>query len=449
MIILQIAKNNLLASRRRTLFLGTALFGVTFLFVLLLALTAGVTDNLIKGATAVSSGHVNIGGYYKSSPSDSQPLITNVEMLKAEARAALPDAVTIVDRMRGWGKVISERGSAQTGVTGLEFDEEQALFSLLTLAPAKDFIENPANPELTKGNFADLKKPDTIVLFASQAKSLKVDVGDQVTIRTETLKGQSNTADVTVVAIARDLGLLSGFAAFVPKSTVRDLYQFKPDVSGVVQIYLKDIDRSTAAMNELRAHLAAKGLAIIEHDAQPFFIKLLQTVPGEDWTGAKLDVTTWEDEASFLVQIIVALKATSFALVLLLAVVIVVGITNTMTIAVRERTREIGTLRAIGMNRGSVLGLFLLEAGILGVAATGLGAIVGALIAVAINAAGIRVEADAMRIVLLSDTLHLVPRLQDGALAVLLLSLVSTAAAFFPSLRAARITPVTAMQSAE
>lgn len=449
MIILQIAKNNLLASRRRTLFLGTALFGVTFLFVLLLALTAGVTDNLIKGATAVSSGHVNIGGYYKSSPSDSQPLITNVEMLKAEARAALPDAVTVVDRMRGWGKVISERGSAQTGVTGLEFDEEQALFSLLTLAPAKDFMENPANPELTKGNFADLKKPDTIVLFASQAKSLKVDVGDQVTIRTETLKGQSNTADVTVVAIARDLGLLSGFAAFVPKSTVRDLYQFKPDVSGVVQIYLKDIDRSTAAMNELRAHLSAKGLAIIEHDAQPFFIKLLQTVPGEDWTGAKLDVTTWEDEASFLVQIIVALKATSFALVLLLAVVIVVGITNTMTIAVRERTREIGTLRAIGMNRGSVLGLFLLEAGILGVAATGLGAIVGAVVAVAINAAGIRVEADAMRIVLLSDTLHLVPRLQDGALAVLLLSLVSTAAAFFPSLRAARITPVTAMQSAE
>ncbi|MDP2342870.1 MAG: FtsX-like permease family protein [Deltaproteobacteria bacterium] len=449
MIILQIAKNNLLASRRRSLFLGTALFGVTLLFVLLLSLTAGVTDNLIKGATAVSSGHVNIAGYYKSSPTDSQALITNVETLKKEAREAVPDAVVIIDRLRGWGKIIADRGSVQTGINGIDFDEEDDLFSMLTLAPAKDYRENPADPEEARGNFKDLKKPNSILLFAGQAKLLKVEVGDSVTIRTETLKGATNTADVTVVAIARDLGLLSGFAAFVPKQTVIDLYQFKPGVSGVVQIYLKDIERSTAAMNEVRAHLAKKGYVQLEHDAQPFYIKLLQTVPGEDWTGAKLDVTTWEDESSFLVQIIVGLQAVSFALVMLLAFVIVVGISNTMTIAVRERTKEIGTLRAIGMSRGSILGLFLLEAGILGIVAAGAGGLAGAGIAALINGAAIRVEADAMRIVLLSDTLHLVPRVVDVVVAVGVLTLVSTAAAFFPALRAARITPVTAMQSAE
>ena len=111
MITLQIALNNLGASGRRTFFLGTALFGVTMLFVLLLALTAGVTDNLIKGATTVSSGHVNIAGYYKSSPTDAQALVTDVETLKKEAKEALPDAVVILDRLRGWGKVISDRGS--------------------------------------------------------------------------------------------------------------------------------------------------------------------------------------------------------------------------------------------------------------------------------------------------------------------------------------------------
>ena len=449
MITLQIALNNLGASGRRTFFLGTALFGVTMLFVLLLALTAGVTDNLIKGATTVSSGHVNIAGYYKSSPTDAQALVTDVETLKKEAKEALPDAVVILDRLRGWGKVISDRGSVQTGVNGVNFDEESALFGMLTLAPAKDYLENAPDPEATKGLFTDLRKPNTIMLFASQAKSLKAEVGDQLTIRTETLKGFSNTADVTVVAIARDLGLLSGFACFVPKETVTNLYQFKPGVSGVVQIYLKDIKRSTAAMNELREHLAKKGFAQLEHDSQPFFIKLLQTVPGEDWTGAKLDVTTWEDEAAFLVQIITGLQAVSFALVLLLAIVIIVGISNTMTISVRERTREIGTLRAIGMSRGSVLSLFLIEALILGVVAAGAGGVFGALVAAAINGAAVRVEADDMRIVLLSDTLHLVPRVVDVVVAVSVLTLVSAAAAFFPALRAARITPVTAMQSAE
>ena len=48
--------------------------------------------------------------------------------------------------------------------------------------------------------------------------------------------------------------------------------------------------------------------------------------------------------------------------------VVVIGILNTLAIAVRERTREIGTLRAIGMQRRKVLWLFLLETALLGLA---------------------------------------------------------------------------------
>ena len=45
-----------------------------------------------------------------------------------------------------------------------------------------------------------------------------------------------------------------------------------------------------------------------------------------------------------------------------------IGILNTLAIAIRERTREIGTLRAIGMQRRKVLWLFVLETALLGVA---------------------------------------------------------------------------------
>ncbi len=449
MITLRIALNNLLASRRRTLFLGAALFLVTMFFVMMLALTGGVLDNLIRASTSISSGHVNIGGYYKTTPSDSQTIILNTSQLKQEAKEALPDAERIVDRLRGWGKIISDQGTVQTGLNGIAIDEEREALALLELAPGKEYLENAPEPERVKGSLDDLRKPGSIVVFASAAKRLKVDVGDAVTLRTETLKGQSNTAEATVVAVVRDLGLLSSWAAFVPKQTVVDLYQLKPDVSGAVQIWLKDISRSEEAMNDLRAHLDKKGYAQIEHDGQPFFIKLLQTVPNEDWTGAKLDVTTWEDEASFLTQIITGLRAVSIFLVLLLAVVIVIGITNTMTIAVRERTREIGTLRAIGMQRGRVLGLFMLEATLLGIFAAGAGGLAGAVASLALDAVGIKLDIDAVRVVLLSDTLHLVPRVVDVAAATLTLTAVSALAAFLPSLRAARITPVTAMQSAE
>ena len=43
---------------------------------------------------------------------------------------------------------------------------------------------------------------------------------------------------------------------------------------------------------------------------------------------------------------------------------------NTMWIAIRERTREIGTLRAIGMQRRAVLRMFLLESLMLGLVGT-------------------------------------------------------------------------------
>ena len=271
MLVLRIALNNLLASRRRTLFLGTALFLVTLLFVMLLALTAGVTDNLIRAVTSISSGHVNVGGYYKATPTDSQTVVLNVAQLKKETKEILgDDAVRVIDRMRGWGKIISDQGTVQSGLNGIEVDDEGDLFSILTLAPAKDYIENAADPEATFGTLADLQKPNSIMLFATQAKRLKVVVGDQVTLRTETLKGQSNTAEATVVAVVRDLGLLSSFASFVPKSLVIELYQFKPDVSGAVQVYLRDIDHSTAAMNKLRAVSPSLAMLSLNTTVSPF-----------------------------------------------------------------------------------------------------------------------------------------------------------------------------------
>jgi len=449
MVTFRIALNNLLASRRRTALLAVALFGVTMLFTLLLALTEGVTDNLIRAGTNLASGHVNLGGFYKTSPTDSRAIVTNVSTLKSEVKVALPEAVRVIDRMRGWGKVISDAGTVQAGISGVDVDDEGALFEILSLAPASDYQDAPKDPNLTKGSLSDLKKPGSILLFASQAKRLQIDVGDVVTIRTETLKGATNTADATVVAIARDLGLLSSWSALVPKETVAKLYAFKPDVSGVVQIHLPNVDDSEEAMNRLRRHLDEKGYVQLEHEAQPFFIKLLQTVPAEDWTGAKLDVTTWEDENSFLVQIIVALRAISFFLILLLAIVIVVGISNTMNIAVRERTREIGTLRAVGLQRTGVLSLFLIEALLLGGLASGAGALTGALVSLVVDAQELSIGVEAVRVILLSDTLHLVPRAIDVGLAALTLTLVTAFAGLWPSLRAARITPVTAMQSAE
>ena len=118
---------------------------------------------------------------------------------------------------------------------------------------------------------------------------------------------------------------------------------------------------------------------------------------------------------------------------------------NTMWIAVRERTPEIGTMRAIGMRRRRVLALFLIEASVLGLVATGAGALVGAAIALAIDAAKIQVPYEAMRFILMSDVLHLAVQPAQLLLAVLAFTGITALAALWPAIRAARLSPVTAI----
>jgi ABC-type lipoprotein release transport system permease subunit len=169
-----------------------------------------------------------------------------------------------------------------------------------------------------------------------------------------------------------------------------------------------------------------------------------QSVSREDWTGQKLDVTTWEDEISFITWVLSALGGLTFVLITILIGIVIVGIMNTMWIAIRERTREIGTLRAIGMQRGAVLWMFLLESLMLGLLGTIVGALAGVAIAGALNKAHLHV-APGMQFILMSDHLRLAvhgPRVMSS---IILITVITGLAALFPSRRASRLRPVVAM----
>src|SRR5690606_21319752 len=144
---------------------------------------------------------------------------------------------------------------------------------------------------------------------------------------------------------------------------------------GSIMIYLPNIERSNEVMERLRTGLKEKGYEIMDHDPNPFFFKF-ERVAGEDWLGQRLDLTVWSDEVSFVKWVTAAFDFVTLALILILASIIAGGITNSMWMAVRERTKEIGTIRAIGLQRRQVLVLFLIEAAILG----GVFALIGALV---------------------------------------------------------------------
>jgi ABC-type lipoprotein release transport system permease subunit len=170
-----------------------------------------------------------------------------------------------------------------------------------------------------------------------------------------------------------------------------------------------------------------------------------QSVSREDWTGQKLDVTTWEDEISFITWVLDAMRWLTRVLITILMCIVGIGIMNTMWIAIRERTREIGTLRAIGMQRGAVLWMFMLESLMLGLLGTVVGAVAGAFIAGALNKAHIAV-APGLQFILMSDHLRLAVHTPNVLFAIVFITVVTGVAALFPSRRASRLLPVVAMQ---
>ena len=186
-VFLTIALRNLIQAKRRTLFLASALGMVTMLLILLLSLSQGITDNMTRSATTLSAGHVNVAGFFKTAPGDASPIVTERDRLKKIVKENTPGLDFVVDRHRGWGKVVSETGSIQTGLSGVILDEEPNLLDVLQLAEQREYKEGGEARVL--GDATQLREPKTAMLFASQAKRLDVEVGDVVTISTETLRG--------------------------------------------------------------------------------------------------------------------------------------------------------------------------------------------------------------------------------------------------------------------
>jgi ABC-type lipoprotein release transport system permease subunit len=411
----------------------TAIGLVTALMVLMLGIGEGMNRSLVESSTTLMSGHVNVAGFFKVTAGQASPVVTHAPEVTAVIRKEVPELVYIASRGRGFAKVISEAGSTLIGLGGIDITKEQGLQKAL---------------KVKEGKLEDLAKPGSIMLFEDQAATLNVRVGDALTISAPTPRGTNNTVDVTVVAIVRSMGMMSQFSCFMNEGTLRQLYQLKDDTTGALQIYLPsaDLDEVKKVQARLRDALSKAGYALMDDDPRAFFFKF-ENVSREPWVGQRLDLTNWHDEVNFVAWTVDLMSALSFFLGAVLLQVIGVGIMIVMWISIRERTREIGTLRAIGMQRTSVLLMFLTEGFLLGLLATLGGAVLGVSLSLGLNAAHVPLPVG-VQFVLLSDKLVVIPTAQWVVATVVFITTVVTLISVIPSFIAARLKPVSAMQHA-
>jgi hypothetical protein len=121
------------------------------------------------------------------------------------------------------------------------------------------------------------------------------------------------------------------------------------------------------------------------------------------------------------------------------------GISNTMIMSIRERTREIGIMKAIGGSDGEIMRIFFVEASLIGLAGGVLGVIGGWGIDRIANTLAnrwiLRQAGQAIRHI----EFFSIPWYLSGG-AILFAVLVSLAAAIYPALRAAKVDPIKALR---
>jgi len=202
----------------------------------------------------------------------------------------------------------------------------------------------------------DQATPQGVVLAAGLADLLGLRQGDDASLLVSTLHGQANAADAAVLGSYHTGSAgLEDKALFLPLAMAQSLYD-APDQADRLTVLLPGPERSDQARRLLAEDCKAAGLEV--------------------------DIDTWRDLSAFYRQVKGMMDLIfGFILCIVLAIV-VMSITSAMRMSVIERTREIGTLRAIGLRRAGVVRLFSTEALLL----AGLGCLGGLAATLAVRA---------------------------------------------------------------
>ncbi len=314
-----------------------------------------------------------------------------------------PHVVQAMPKLSFFGLVVKgDKSAAYLGTGTIPALEKQASLAADTVQSGK-FLADPEANE--------------VMLGGGLARAIGAQVGDLVTVMTTTPDGGINAVDATVAAIlGYPIKELDDRILFMPYGPAARLLKTEGKANSVVVLLKDDRDTAREAV-ELPKALAAAGRPVV--------------------------VKTWLDTATFYKQVKLLYIAIFFFMGLVLSVVVILATANTMTMSVFERTREIGTLLAIGMERGSVRTLFLLEGILLGLIGSGVGAFLSLVLRLVLNASGIMLPPPpgATR----GNVLHVdfIPLAYGIGFAVMPVTLLI--AAWWPARRASRLNPVEAL----
>jgi len=166
----------------------------------------------------------------------------------------------------------------------------------------------------------------------------------------------------------------------------------------------------------------------------------------DSWSGTKYAFSTIEDLMQPVLSLVSILDMISFGVFLVLLIIIGVGILNSYRMVMIERTAEIGTMRAIGVQKSGIREIFMVEA----VSVSALGALTGFFLALTISAVLSVFDFGStgfLSIFLAKGHFNFDVSLTEGVKNFLIICLMSLGAVYLPARTAANLEPAEALRA--
>ena len=312
------------------------------------------------------------------------------------------------------------------GVVGLLSNGRSSTIFVATGIAAKDLdlLRGPFRhaPGALKDDVAD-----GVTLGQGLADVLGLKKGESGSVLANTIHGQANAADAEVIdTVSVGSAAVNDKLMLMPLAMAQGVLDAPGRAESLTLLLTHEAPGGAQGMSAMRrpAPDEARTAALCEQLSADFAR-----------AGLELEVRSWQQMSAFYRQV-KGMYDMVFALMLVVVLTIVgLAIASAMGMAVVERTREIGTLRAIGLRRNKVTALFVCEALLLVVVGIAASLAMTLLIRWGVNAADLRFvpPGNTTRV-----PIYIGLDFGRTAQAGVLLAVLAVAAAFVPARRAAR-----------
>ncbi len=344
--IISLALKNLTRYKRRTLITSSAIALGLLMFILTDSLMMGAEEESVRNLKWYETSSVRIMHENYWQERMMKPLNLSIEN---------PDEMINILESEGYAATKRTTFTADMILNNIDFKEEGNMSVVVNaIDPLTDNDVFRFENTLIEGRFIS---PGTneINIGSWFAEDIGATVGAYITLVTRGNGGFYEAMDLEIVGIIN-----------CPN----------PNVNRTLLMMPIDTASDYLAMNKssTEVNIALKESADIDEEVNR--IKEILNLDSTNYTAMD-----WRELAHDFVAVIEAERGGSGIILFLVFIIAAVGISNTMLMAMYERIRELGMMRALGMKDSSIQLLFIIEAGGIGL----LGAIIGTLLGIIDN----------------------------------------------------------------